>query len=103
MAAADQQKLGLMASCNRKLVSVVERTKKLGRDDPRRVIHSLKVGLALTIVSLLYYWRPLYDGFGIAAIWAVLTVVVIFEFTVGNSLTAFFSLHFHIVFFLLDV
>lgn len=75
--AAHQPKLGAM--------SVMERTVKLGRDDPRRIIHSLKVGLALTFVSLLYYWRPLYDGFGIAAIWAVLTVVVIFEFTVGNQ------------------
>ncbi|KAG6595153.1 Aluminum-activated malate transporter 8, partial [Cucurbita argyrosperma subsp. argyrosperma] len=77
--AAHQPKLGAM--------SVMERTVKLGRDDPRRIIHSLKVGLALTFVSLLYYWRPLYDGFGIAAIWAVLTVVVIFEFTVGATLS----------------
>jgi hypothetical protein len=28
--------------------------------------------------------RPLYDGFGTAGIWAVLTVVVVFEFTVGK-------------------
>lgn len=80
------EKLGIMGCLKRKIVSVMEKIKKLGRDDPRRIIHSFKVGLALTIVSLLYYWRPLYDGFGIAAIWAVLTVVVIFEFTVGNYL-----------------
>ncbi|XP_038883833.1 aluminum-activated malate transporter 8-like [Benincasa hispida] len=84
---SDEQKVGIMGSCKRKLISVMERTNKLGRDDPRRIIHSLKVGLALTFVSLLYYWRPLYDGFGIAAIWAVLTVVVIFEFTVGATLS----------------
>ncbi|CAK9320213.1 unnamed protein product [Citrullus colocynthis] len=84
---SDEQKVGIMGSCKNKLISVMERTKKLGRDDPRRIIHSLKVGLALTFVSLLYYWRPLYDGFGIAAIWAVLTVVVIFEFTVGATLS----------------
>ena len=84
MGISDEQKVGFMGSCKRKLISVVGRIKKLGRDDPRRIIHSLKVGLALTFVSLLYYWRPLYDGFGIASIWAVLTVVVVFEFTVGN-------------------
>lgn len=66
------------------MVNVVERIMKLARDDPRRVIHSFKVALALTFVSLIYYIRPLYDGFGVAGIWAVLTVVVIFEFTVGK-------------------
>lgn len=58
--------------------------KKIGKDDPRRVIHSLKVGFALTVVSLFYYSRPLYNGFGVAGMWAVLTVVVVFEFTVGK-------------------
>lgn len=65
------------------MVNVVNRIMKLARDDPRRVVHSFKVALALTFVSLIYYIRPLYDGFGVAGIWAVLTVVVIFEFTVG--------------------
>ena len=65
-------------------VNLVRTTKKLGQDDPRRVMHSLKVGLALTLVSLLYYWRPLYNGFGVSGVWAVLTVVVVFEFTVGK-------------------
>ncbi|KAK7839034.1 aluminum-activated malate transporter 8 [Quercus suber] len=68
-------------------VNLVRTTKKLGQDDPRRVMHSLKVGLALTLVSLLYYWRPLYNGFGVSGVWAVLTVVVVFEFTVGATLS----------------
>ena len=67
-----------------KVVNLVRSIKKLGQDDPRRVMHSLKVGVALTLVSLLYYWRPLYDGFGVSGMWAVLTVVVVFEFTVGK-------------------
>lgn len=66
-----------------KAMEVAMRIKKLGQDDPRRIIHSIKVGVALTLVSLFYYWRPLYDGFGASGIWAVITVVVIFEFTVG--------------------
>ena len=57
----------------------------LGVDDPRKVIHCLKVGMALTVVSLFYYMRPLYEGFGKnAAMWAIMTVVVVFENCVGK-------------------
>lgn len=73
-----------LKTCKSKVVSFARSIKKTGKDDPRRVTHSLKVGMALTLVSLLYYWRPLYDGFGVAGMWAVLTVVVVFEFTVGK-------------------
>ncbi|KAJ4811945.1 Aluminum-activated malate transporter-like [Rhynchospora pubera] len=59
---------------------------KLGVDDPRKVMHGLKVGLALALVSLFYYTRPLYDGVGGAAMWAIMTVVVVFEYTVGGCL-----------------
>lgn len=58
---------------------------KLARDDPRRVTHSLKVGLALTLVSITYYLQPIYDNFKETAIWTVMTVVVVFEFTVGKE------------------
>ena len=51
--------------------------------DPRKVIHCLKVGLALVLVSLSYYIRPLYKTVGVNAIWAVMTVAVVFEYTVG--------------------
>ncbi|KAL5575005.1 hypothetical protein UlMin_016704 [Ulmus minor] len=60
--------------------------KKLGQDDHRRIYHSLKVALAITLVSLFFYFKPLYDGFGVAAMWAVLTVVVVFEFSVGATI-----------------
>ncbi|KAJ4833388.1 hypothetical protein Tsubulata_028190, partial [Turnera subulata] len=63
-----------------KMVEFVRRAKKIGQEDPRRVIHSLKVGLAITLVSLFYYFDTLYEGFGVSAMWAVLTVVVVFEF-----------------------
>ena len=66
------------------VIGFAKSVRKLGQDDPRRIIHSLKVGLALSVVSLIYYLRPLYKSFGEAGIWAVLTVVVIFEFTVGK-------------------
>ncbi|XP_062119608.1 aluminum-activated malate transporter 10 [Humulus lupulus] len=59
---------------------------KIGCNDPRKVIHCLKVGIALTAVSFFYYMRPLYDGVGGTAMWAVMTVVVVFENTVGATL-----------------
>ncbi|KAK7343297.1 hypothetical protein VNO77_11940 [Canavalia gladiata] len=61
-------------------------TWKVGKEDPRRVIHSLKVGMALTLVSLLYLMEPLFKGIGKNAMWAVMTVVVVMEFTVGATL-----------------
>ncbi|KAF3439468.1 hypothetical protein FNV43_RR17746 [Rhamnella rubrinervis] len=69
-----------------RVVDIARKIKKLGQDDPRRIIHSLKVGLAVSLVSLFYYFDPLYDGFGSSAMWAILTVVVVFEFSVGATL-----------------
>ncbi|XVF69257.1 hypothetical protein PTKIN_Ptkin11bG0066600 [Pterospermum kingtungense] len=69
-----------------KVLEFVSKVKKLGQDDPRRVVHSLKVGLALSLVSLFYYYQPLYDNFGVSAMWAVMTVVVVFEFSVGATI-----------------
>ncbi|KAI3911765.1 hypothetical protein MKW92_032113 [Papaver armeniacum] len=71
----------------KQMVEFKNEVKKVGTDDPRRVYHSFKVGLALTLVSLLYYNKPLYGGFGSSTMWAVLTVVVVFEFSVGATLS----------------
>ncbi|KAG8371124.1 hypothetical protein BUALT_Bualt13G0054100 [Buddleja alternifolia] len=68
------------------VISVAKDTKKLGEEDPRRIIHSFKVGLAITLVSLFYYFDFFYAGFGVSAMWAVMTVVVVFEFSVGATL-----------------
>ncbi|KAL3499173.1 hypothetical protein ACH5RR_038266 [Cinchona calisaya] len=65
----------------------LEKVWHLGNDDPRKVIHCLKVGIALSLVSLFYYMRPLYDGVGGTAMWAVMTVVVVFEYTVGATIS----------------
>ncbi|XP_018681146.2 aluminum-activated malate transporter 12 isoform X1 [Musa acuminata AAA Group] len=59
---------------------------EVGREDPRRLIHALKVGVALTLVSLLYLLEPLFEGVGRNAMWAVMTVVVVLEFTAGATL-----------------
>lgn len=68
-----------------KVAEMARNIKKVGQDDPRRVIHSLKVGAALALVSMLYYYQPLYCNFGVTAMWAMMTVVVVFEFSVGKS------------------
>ncbi|KAL3610939.1 hypothetical protein D5086_001959 [Populus alba] len=70
-----------------KMVGMARNIKKLAQEDPRRVFHSLKVGLALTLVStVLYYPYPVYIYFGFDAVWAVMTVVLVFEFSVGATL-----------------
>lgn len=56
----------------------------LACNDARKVIHGFKVGLALTAVSLFYYMRPLYEGVGGNAMWALMTVVMVFDNTVGK-------------------
>ncbi|KAB5520146.1 hypothetical protein DKX38_024465 [Salix brachista] len=78
--------LALPAKFRANMVDMARKIKKLGQDDPRRVIHSLKVGLALTLVSIFYYYQPLYSSFGVTAMWAIMTVVVVFEFSVGATL-----------------
>ncbi|CAH8359872.1 unnamed protein product [Eruca vesicaria subsp. sativa] len=69
------------------VIKRIKNVHKLGKDDPRRIIHSIKVGLSLTLVSMLYYVRPLYNSFGVSGMWAILTVVVVSEFTVGGTLS----------------
>ncbi|EHA8590846.1 putative Aluminum-activated malate transporter 8 [Cocos nucifera] len=71
-----------------KVGGLAKKVKKIGEDDPRRVVHSFKVGLALSLVSLYYYYiSPLFNSFGTSAIWAVLTVVVVMEYTAGGTLS----------------
>lgn len=66
-----------------RVTGFLNKLKKIAKDDRRRIAHSCKVGLALTLVSIFYYVTPLFNGFRVSAIWAVLTVVVVMEFTVG--------------------
>eukprot|EP00253_Pinus_taeda_P008171 PITA_08171 len=70
----------------RSVISVSKRVWQVGADDPRRVIHSMKVGLALSLVSILGFVRPMFHSFGGNAVWAVMTVVLVFEFTVVATL-----------------
>jgi len=75
----------------KKVLGICRLTKEIAQDDPRKVIHSLKVGLAISLVSLFYYYQPLYENFGLSAMWAVMTVVVVFEYTVGKLISSYFN------------
>lgn len=79
-----KSKMGFYEVKMKELAGLVFRTFwNVGWEDPRRVIHAFKVGLSLTLVSLLYLLEPLFKGIGQNAIWAVMTVVVVLEFTAG--------------------
>ncbi|OIW06749.1 hypothetical protein TanjilG_11474 [Lupinus angustifolius] len=54
--------------------------------ETKQIIHSIKVGISLVLVSLLYLVDPLYEQVGENAMWAIMTVVVIFEFSAGATL-----------------
>ncbi|CAL0299957.1 unnamed protein product [Lupinus luteus] len=70
-----------------KLYMFMKKAWEIGLNDPRKFIHCLKVGIALTCVSLFYYLKPLYDGVGGNAMWAVMTVIVVFENTAGATIS----------------
>ncbi|CAN7089203.1 aluminum-activated malate transporter 10 isoform X2 [Brassica rapa] len=67
------------------LKGLIMKTWRIGADDPAKVVHCLKVGLALSLVCIFYYMRSLYDGVGGNAMWAIMTVVVVFESNVGAT------------------
>lgn len=73
-----QRSISSVASCLR--------DKQLKKDYAKNMIHSIKVGVSLVLVSLLYLLDPLYEQVGDNAMWAIMTVVVIFEFNAGMCL-----------------
>ncbi|XP_050371905.1 aluminum-activated malate transporter 9-like [Argentina anserina] len=60
---------------------------EMGRSDPRKVIFGMKMGLALSIVSLLIFLKKSFHDIDIGqySIWAILTVIVMFEFSIGGT------------------
>lgn len=53
-------------------------------EDINRVIFALKVGLAMLLVSLLILVQAPFKVFGTNIIWSILTVGIMFEYTVGK-------------------
>ncbi|XP_011026187.1 PREDICTED: aluminum-activated malate transporter 2-like [Populus euphratica] len=65
------------------IVSFVQKNK----DSMKKIIHCIKVGTALVLVSLVYFDGRLYKEIGDDnAMWAMMTVVVIFELHAGATL-----------------
>ncbi|XP_059627357.1 aluminum-activated malate transporter 8-like [Cornus florida] len=61
------------------------------KEDRNRVIFSLKVGLAVLLVSLLILLEAPYQIFGVNIIWSILTVAIMFEYTVGATFNRGFN------------
>lgn len=57
------------------------------RKEPAKTIHAFKMALALSLAFLLVLLRAPYTLFGSHTIWAIMTVIVVFEFSIGATLS----------------
>ncbi|KAH6812029.1 hypothetical protein C2S51_025791 [Perilla frutescens var. frutescens] len=81
-----QLSTGFVMGLSLKYWGLIQKGWRYGVREPQKIIHCFKVGMALCLVSLFYYLRPLYEGVGGNAMWAVLTVIVALEYTVGATI-----------------
>ncbi|VVA91769.1 unnamed protein product [Arabis nemorensis] len=58
---------------------------EMGTSDPRKIIFSAKMGLALTVISILIFFKLPGSELSNHYLWAILTIVVVFEFSIGAT------------------
>ncbi|BBH04101.1 aluminum-activated malate transporter 9 [Prunus dulcis] len=75
----------------RTVQNVSNRAIRMGQSDPRKIVFAAKMGLALMIISLLIFLKEPFKQLSRYSVWAILTVVVVFEFSIGATLSKGFN------------
>ncbi|XP_044476790.1 aluminum-activated malate transporter 9-like [Mangifera indica] len=69
----------------------IQKVWEFAKEDSNRLKFSFKVGLAVLLISLLILFRAPYEIFGTNIIWSILTVAIMFEYTVGSTFNRGFN------------
>ncbi|KAG2677137.1 hypothetical protein I3843_12G086800 [Carya illinoinensis] len=85
--AASKKSGGIGFSCKAWIWNVWE----FCNEDVNRVVFAFKVGLAVLLVSFLILFQAPYEVFGASIIWSILTVAIMFEYTVGATFNRGFN------------
>lgn len=83
--------VGRLRRAARAVRSLVVEMWEFARKDPRKPVFAAKVAVALALITLLVFLREPSD-IASHSVWAILTVVVVFEFSIGTLLHPCFAI-----------